>query len=72
MSARIGRSSRARCPVALLLPGLPLTSILGGKPHYVHFGWFVISAANLVVIALMIVVFVLAIVLPFPGNRRKK
>jgi hypothetical protein len=49
-----------------------MASILGGKPHYIHAGWFQISVANLVVILLMIVVFVLAIVLPFPGGREKR
>jgi len=49
-----------------------IASILGGKPHYIHFGWFLISVANLVVIVLMIVVFVLALVLPFPGGREKR
>jgi hypothetical protein len=44
---------------------------LNGAPHYVHHGWFLISDANLVVIGLMIVVFVLAIWLPFPGARRR-
>lgn len=42
---------------------------LNGRPHYIHHGWFLISAANLVVIAAMIGVFVLAIVLPFPHDR---
>jgi hypothetical protein len=37
----------------------------------IHWGWFLSSIANLVVIALMIVVFVLAIILPFPGRRRR-
>jgi hypothetical protein len=37
---------------------------------YVHWGWFQMSVANLVVILMMLVVFVLAIVLPFPGGRR--
>jgi hypothetical protein len=45
---------------------------LNGKPHYVHKGWFLISVANLVVIGLMILVFVLAIVLPFPRERRRR
>jgi hypothetical protein len=36
----------------------------------IHRGWFLISVANLVVVALMIAVFVLAIVLPFPGRKR--
>ena len=38
--------------------------------HTIHRGWFLISVANLVVIALMIAIFVLAIVLPFPGRKR--
>ena len=42
---------------------------LGGRPRYVHSGWFLISLGNLAVIALMIVVFVLARVLRFPGSR---
>jgi len=49
-----------------------IASILGGKPHYIHHGWFLISVANLIVIVLMIVVFVLAIVLPFPREREKR
>ena len=71
MRNRLGRS-RAPYLGASWFSGLPLASILGGKPHYVHLGWFEISVANLVVIVLMIVVFVLAIVLPFPGHRDKK
>jgi hypothetical protein len=43
---------------------------LGGRSHYVHAGWFLISYANLVVIVAMIVVFLLAIALPFPGRKR--
>jgi large-conductance mechanosensitive channel len=38
--------------------------------HTIHWGWFLISVANLVVIALMVVVFIVAIALPFPGRRR--
>ena len=45
---------------------------LNGTPDYVHSGWFLISDANLIVIGLMIAVFVLAILLPFPGSRRKR
>jgi hypothetical protein len=37
--------------------------------HYIHWGFVQISVANFVVIILMIAVFVLAILLPFP--RRK-
>ncbi len=38
--------------------------------HYVHWGFIQISVANLVVIALMVVVFVAAILIPFkrPGG----
>ena len=39
---------------------------LNGAPRYLHHGWFLISYANLLVIGLMIVVFALAIWLPFP------
>lgn len=49
-----------------------VASVLDGKPHYIHHGWFLISVANLVVIVLMIVVFVLALVLPFPKEREKR
>ncbi|HMK63621.1 MAG TPA: hypothetical protein VK386_08380 [Acidimicrobiales bacterium] len=42
---------------------------LNGSGHYLHWGFIQISAANLTVILLMIVVFVLALLLPFP--RRK-
>jgi hypothetical protein len=58
-------------PVPASLPLLALVH-LDGRPRYVHSGWFLISAANLVVIVLMIVVFALAIALPFPGTREKK
>jgi hypothetical protein len=43
---------------------------LNGKPYYVHWGWFQISLANLIVIIAMLLVFALAIVLPFPRRRR--
>lgn len=40
------------------------------KPgHYIHWGVIQISVANLVVIGLMILVFVLALFLPFPKSR---
>ena len=42
---------------------------LDGRPRYIHHGWFLISYANLVVIVAMIVVFALAIVVPFPGGK---
>jgi hypothetical protein len=46
---------------------------LNGSGRYIHWGFIQMSLANLVIIILMIVVFVLAILLPFPrrkGDRR--
>jgi hypothetical protein len=45
---------------------------LDGRPRYIHQGWFLISVANLIVIVAMIVVFALAIALPFPGNKKRQ
>jgi hypothetical protein len=42
---------------------------LDGRPRYIHAGWFLISVANLAVIVAMLVVFALAILLPFPHDR---
>jgi hypothetical protein len=44
---------------------------LNHSAHTIHRGWFLISVANLAVIALMVVVFILAVLLPFPGRRRQ-
>ena len=41
----------------------------GGK--YFHWGVVQISAANLAVIALMLVLFAVALVLPFPGRGKR-
>ncbi len=40
--------------------------LLGGQAHFLHWGVVQISLANLVVIVLMLVVFALAILAPFP------
>ena len=39
--------------------------------HYLTWGVIQISVANLIVIGVMVVVFVLALVLPFPKGRRR-
>jgi hypothetical protein len=39
--------------------------------HYLHWHWLLISVANLTVIVLMVVTFVAALLLPFPGRRRR-
>jgi hypothetical protein len=45
---------------------------LNGPAHYVHWHFFQMSVSNLIVIGLMIVVFVLALVLPFPKREIKE
>jgi hypothetical protein len=40
--------------------------------RYVHWGVIQISVANLVLILIMIAIFAAAILLPFPGTRRRK
>jgi hypothetical protein len=40
--------------------------------HYLHWHWFLISVANLTVIGIMVVTFIAALLLPFPGRRRRK
>ena len=43
-----------------------------GAGKYVNWGVIQISVTNLTVIGVMVLVFVLALVLPFPGLRRDK
>ena len=45
---------------------------LNGPGNYVHWGVVQISVANLAVILLMLAVFALALLLPFPGRRRDR
>jgi hypothetical protein len=49
---------------------LMLGAVLNGSPRVISWGWLQITLANLVVIVLMVVVFVAALFLPFPGSRR--
>jgi hypothetical protein len=42
------------------------------KAVYIHWGWFQISITNLLVILFMLALFGLALVLPFPGNKKGK
>ena len=45
---------------------------LNHPAHTVDWSFIHLSASNVVVIALMLVVFVLAILLPFPGAERRR
>lgn len=52
-------------------PAAPAAVIdLNGPGHYISWGFVQISWANAIVILLMIAVFALAILLPFPGRKR--
>lgn len=48
------------------------TALESGAGTYVHWGVVQISLANLIIIGLMLLVFVLAILLPFPGHRHDR
>jgi hypothetical protein len=56
---------RHRWPIA------PAIFNLNNPAHYVHWHFFQMSVANVIVIVLMIVVFVAAILLPFPRRSRQ-
>lgn len=58
-------------PYAIASPGAAPVD-LNGPGHYLHWGVIQISVANLVVIAVMVLVFVLALVLRFPKGRGRK
>jgi hypothetical protein len=45
---------------------------LNHPPHVVHWHFFQMSVSNILVIVLMLVVFALAILLPFPGAARRR
>jgi hypothetical protein len=45
---------------------------LNDPAHVVHWHFFQMSVSNIVVIVLMLVVFALAILLPFPGAARRR
>src|SRR5487761_2371179 len=57
------RPSRKRCPVKAAL------TLASGAGKYIDVGVVHISATNLAIIALMVVVFVLALIVPFPHGR---
>lgn len=44
---------------------------LNQPAHYVHWHFFEMSVANIAVIVAMLIVFAMAILLPFPGRRRR-
>lgn len=54
-------------PVSVLLAAL---FDLSHPAHYLHWHFFQMSVANVIVILLMIAVFVVAILVPFPRRER--
>jgi hypothetical protein len=52
--------------------GLAAPVNLNQPGHYLNWGVIQISVANLVVIGIMVVVFVAALLLPFPKGRGRK
>jgi len=46
--------------------GIVTPGFMNGPAHYLQAGFVLISAANLIVILLMIAIFILAVVLPVP------
>lgn len=44
---------------------------LDGPAHFISWGVIQISLANLIMIAIIVVLFVLAIVLPFPKSKHR-
>ncbi len=67
--ARLKRAVRScRLPLA----PAPAIFDLNSPAHYVHWHFFQMSVANVIVILLMIAVFVAAILLPFPGGGRER
>ena len=52
---------------------LPFTAALGnlnGPGKYLHWSIFTASEANLVLIAVMVLIFGAALIIPFPGHNR--
>jgi hypothetical protein len=45
---------------------------LNHRGHYLHWGFIQLSLANFIVILIMLAVFVLALLLPFPHDRDKR
>ena len=45
------------------------SGLLGGHAYYLHWGVVQISLTNFLIILAMVVIFILALVLPFPGDR---
>ena len=45
---------------------------LDGYGHYIHWHIILVGVGNFIVVSLMIVTFIAALLLPFPGKRSRK
>ena len=52
------------------LPAMAAVFNLNHPAHFVHWHFFQMSVSNIIVIVVMLIVFVLAILLPFPRAKR--
>lgn len=59
---------------AASLPNTMLSAhgVLSRRAYFLHWGVVQISLTNFIIIVLMVVLFVLALVLPFPGGKAVK
>jgi large-conductance mechanosensitive channel len=50
-------------------PSSAASGLLSGRAHYLHWGVIQISLTNFLIIVAMVVLFLLALVVPFPQSR---
>ncbi len=69
--ANSGRGPAEFGTSGLLQKRLPRTTVsaMDQPAGYLHWGFILISWPNLILIGLMVVLFALALILPFPGHR---
>lgn len=63
-------NSQFKRAVSYRLPMGIFSNFMNLRAVYIHLGWFQISITNLLVILSMLLLFGVALVLPFPGNKR--
>src|SRR6202044_1642358 len=70
LSAQPGPCSRSKDMSVTAATARPLASNLNQPGSYLHWSIFTVSVANLVLIAVMVVIFGVALLLPFPKGHR--
>jgi hypothetical protein len=67
-----------RVPMELIRAGSTVVSMfasvfnLNGRPDFVHWHFFLMSVSNLIVIVLMLILFCVAVLAPFPGAHHRQ